>query len=529
MSEQGSKDIITIDIVADGDLTDEKCERLISYEGEELEKLERKGYGRPQSRSQKPDFAKVVIAMANTRGGYILLGVDNNRSLVGIGDASLDPSDLGSIVSTYVYPEIKNLSVRVFAKDGKNIGVVFVPSSDHLPHVTKIDGGGGNILKKNTIYVRHSGESEPANYQDIQIIISKALQQRQGEMSKYLEETELHKDVRLIKEHLLGTSSRKDNIEHFIFSTNEEFLSELESHTLYEHTDELRIAGKLLSKTISTKWKGTQDLEPAKVQEIRDLYVIRLLDRLTYICLALIDEDVSDEQMAVWFKTFADIYCLARHKHLGSRQIDDWNLDGSGRKIGAKTHLSYTVPSKEALKRMLVIAAYLVHKERWETLANLSQWSIDWRKYNSVTSVPMLIHPAFDYHSGEGSLMSLFDEARELSVQDKIVYSYFDKENEQSLNDLLAADFLISFILTTVAGGEYGFRRFINFPRFLTYRLEPLIRRLNREPASFGKSFPDFSSSQLSEYVQFAGNFATKNFWLYSTNWDQSGNKELLG
>lgn len=214
MEEKKSNNIIdvmkSIDISVDGDMSKEKCESLLKIKSEE-EKLEWKQFGMPKTGQEKGSFAKTIIAMSNTNGGWIILGKEKTGNPKGIPESFLEISDLANIVNSFVQPEIKNLKVAVFIEFkeeqllNKNFALIFIPKSIFLPHITI---NNGDSIANNTLYVRHSGQSEAAAYHDFQRIIRECVILKQSELLEHLEQSQMSKDLKEIKENLIELCDR---------------------------------------------------------------------------------------------------------------------------------------------------------------------------------------------------------------------------------------------------------------------------------------------------------------------------------
>jgi predicted HTH transcriptional regulator len=93
-------------------------------------------------------IAKEVIAFANTRGGRLLLGVDDNGAITGVRDAEEEEFALRQALNAHCDPPITFDTERVQVTTRRDVILVFVPESTGKPH----------------FLVAHENGSEPAAY-----------------------------------------------------------------------------------------------------------------------------------------------------------------------------------------------------------------------------------------------------------------------------------------------------------------------------------------------------------------------------
>ncbi|MFA3782628.1 helix-turn-helix domain-containing protein [Melioribacteraceae bacterium 4301-Me] len=78
-------------------------------------------------------FAKEMIAFANTCGGVILLGVDDDKSIFGIESEKSDIELIKETAEKYCVPPI-NYSVTLFEIKRKEVLLIDIPESKNKPH-----------------------------------------------------------------------------------------------------------------------------------------------------------------------------------------------------------------------------------------------------------------------------------------------------------------------------------------------------------------------------------------------------------
>lgn len=169
-------------IVVDGQITVERVNDLVKR-ARESAKLDYKAELADDA-SQKVELAKDLVAMANTAGGYLIVGVADDGRLLGLPPAAASKIDEATIrkqVEAYI-----GTSLEIFVDcpvncDGKDVGVLTVLRSPHSPLVFERDGQyqlpGQNksktVFRAGDVFVRHGSASERWNQDDIQTIFAR--------------------------------------------------------------------------------------------------------------------------------------------------------------------------------------------------------------------------------------------------------------------------------------------------------------------------------------------------------------------
>lgn len=271
---------------------------------------------------------------------------------------------------------------------------------------------------------------------------------------------------------------------------------------------------------IKKKWLETKNAPKEKVQELKDFFFIPILNKLLFISLECIEYN-DDKNFILSLDSFKEIYELSNQRNLGyNGPITEWIKDTRGRNVKAKDHLSWTVPSKETLKRFYILAAFITKISKYKYFKSICDLEIE-NEYNSRYTVEkLLFYPNFNYRSGEGTLTSVFDEARELIVnKPTILNEYFDNDNEKAINSMCRGDFLIEYyyFMNDIKGlRSHG--RFLNFPRFYYYRVKPLIEKMILKPSEF-ENLATLNKDKLLDFFRYITNFSKKNLAEYLSNW----------
>ncbi len=128
-----------------------------SGEGEDVE------FKRQFSSPEK--IAKEIIAFANTRGGYILFGVDDDGSIVGVRSEKSELEEIEHAAQYMIDPPAEVIPENVNAGSGRDLVILRVPESTNKPH-TLVDydsSGRKSKVQSRLGYVRVADKSVQAS------------------------------------------------------------------------------------------------------------------------------------------------------------------------------------------------------------------------------------------------------------------------------------------------------------------------------------------------------------------------------
>lgn len=115
--------------------------------------------------SQPDKIAKELIAFANTKGGKIIFGVDDDRSVVGVESEKGEIELIDMAAKFYCEPEVK-YSFEIIHIYKKDVVVIDTPESKTKPHCL-IDNGRPDPLR---VYIRIKDKSVLASKETIKIL-----------------------------------------------------------------------------------------------------------------------------------------------------------------------------------------------------------------------------------------------------------------------------------------------------------------------------------------------------------------------
>jgi predicted HTH transcriptional regulator len=88
-------------------------------------------------------IARTMIALANTKGGHILFGVDDDGSIIGVESEKSEADLILEAGTSFCDPEIRP-EIDIVPFDGKDVIVAYVAQSDNKPHSHTGENGSGN-------------------------------------------------------------------------------------------------------------------------------------------------------------------------------------------------------------------------------------------------------------------------------------------------------------------------------------------------------------------------------------------------
>jgi predicted HTH transcriptional regulator len=111
----------------------------------DLQELIRQGEGERlefKKRTTQPHrISRTLSSLANTHGGHVLVGVDDDGRIVGVRDAEEEMYQLREAAAHYIDPPLTTLRFREVEEDGRVILVVTVPESPEKPHRAQVAEG----------------------------------------------------------------------------------------------------------------------------------------------------------------------------------------------------------------------------------------------------------------------------------------------------------------------------------------------------------------------------------------------------
>jgi len=106
---------------------------------------------------------KELVAFANTRGGYLFIGVSDDGDIPGVKYPDDEIFSLNKAIQDYCRPTIQFETTTLKLTESAFLVIYYIPSSDRKPHSIKIEGN-------KQVFVREKDKSIKASRQVIEII-----------------------------------------------------------------------------------------------------------------------------------------------------------------------------------------------------------------------------------------------------------------------------------------------------------------------------------------------------------------------
>ncbi len=144
----------------------------------------------PSSKGEWCEIIKDIVAMANSGGGIIVIGLNNDSTPSGsdVGAVlEVDPAVVTDKIHRYTGYQFSEFEIHRCEKESHQLAA-FVVFGLHVPMVfqkpgeySSQDGRPKSAFAKGTLYFRHGAKSEPGNMQDLQKVIERNLESIRGE------------------------------------------------------------------------------------------------------------------------------------------------------------------------------------------------------------------------------------------------------------------------------------------------------------------------------------------------------------
>ncbi|MDT3738614.1 MAG: ATP-binding protein [Candidatus Kapabacteria bacterium] len=141
-------------------MTPKKLLEIISYGESTTVEFKRKA-------TTPMKLAKEIVAMANTSGGYLMLGIDDNGKVYGIPSEKSESDIIRQACEFFIIPPIEP-DILIINLNDKDVLVLVIEESKIKPHKALIDDSGVAIDYK--VYIRLGEKSVEASREMIRLM-----------------------------------------------------------------------------------------------------------------------------------------------------------------------------------------------------------------------------------------------------------------------------------------------------------------------------------------------------------------------
>ncbi len=117
-------------------------------------------------------IARALIGFANTRGGIILFGVDDDKSIVGVESEKSEVEMIETAARIFCDPPINPL-IEIASYQGKDLIIVTVEESHEKPHYL-ISGNGNDDDEETKVLIRVKDKTVTASKEVVKILRSES-------------------------------------------------------------------------------------------------------------------------------------------------------------------------------------------------------------------------------------------------------------------------------------------------------------------------------------------------------------------
>ena len=121
-------------------------------------------------------IAREMIAFANTKGGYLIIGVDDDKEIVGVESEKAEAELINDVAKNFCEPPL-NFNIDYVEIKGKEVVVVEIYESEHKPHriqdyLNELD------VNKSVVTIRVNDKSVQASREMVRILKAQASQMK---------------------------------------------------------------------------------------------------------------------------------------------------------------------------------------------------------------------------------------------------------------------------------------------------------------------------------------------------------------
>jgi len=119
--------------------------------------------------SNPEKIAKTLVGFANTKGGTVLFGIDDDRSVVGVESEKSEVEMIRNVADFHCEPPVE-VAIEIVPYKGKDVIVVFVDESRDKPHAVVLHEDSDDAQLQ--VYIRVNDKTVEASKEVVRILRS---------------------------------------------------------------------------------------------------------------------------------------------------------------------------------------------------------------------------------------------------------------------------------------------------------------------------------------------------------------------
>lgn len=211
------------------------------------------------------DICKEIIAFANTKGGTLYIGVEDNGSIIGIENADQIILQLNNMIRDSIKPDVTMfVAYEIFSIEEKQIIAVTVQKGTDRPYYL-----GSKGLKPSGVYVRNGTSTDPAT----DIAIRRMIKETDGDIFETMRSLEQNLTFKAVEEQFT-----KRNVPFDV--TKMQTLGMISQDGIYSNvalllSDQCNNTIKVatFTGTDKTTFQDRREFEGSLFQQMEDIYV----------------------------------------------------------------------------------------------------------------------------------------------------------------------------------------------------------------------------------------------------------------
>jgi hypothetical protein len=510
-------------VYVDGDLTEARLIYLINLNTEEDRLDYKTEFNFAGNTKDRIELVRDVVGMANTDGGYIVLGVREitngtakryePEGLTSEQCNALDISKLRQQVESFISERL-NIQLQIHSLsefDDKQFALIYIPPSPHKPIIIERDGTHMNastgknetLFRSGDILVRKGASTSRGDQSDMRRLFSEI---RQREKSQWTEEIldihslvqRLDKLINLLSGSITSSTEEPDQLnvrseavhydETLFYLAPEVIQSKiidlLEKQKLISINRYIQNAHNLFYQYIS----DNQPIDPNELTEIKDNYLLPILDSLTSMGVVFIEYQQWELISAIQ-KAF---YLLCRRAEKSQNTLP----------------LRKTWLWQEVMIRVYALGALLVDRAHWEQAKALIEQEVEWDDFyrKSYWSRYFLIMVSRANHLKENGWVLATIRYIE---SNSWLSSLFMSDKDEITNAAIGFDFLQCVYMLVYPSDDNHAWPFPSFAMFPQTRIEPILLKLITK-GRLRDTLHDVTDERLAEVIRAILEYATQ-------------------